>query len=358
MKATINNVELLKALKKVSSVIKKNPVIPVLSSFKLDFEKNKVKVTGTDLETTYITTVDCVADKKFTLLIESLDLLKICEIASSPIEISSDEKHIEVNSGKLKYKLPFIGDTSLYPIEPDVDSDIDIDLDADFFYHSSKAELFHSNEILKVSHNRVGIDIAKDVISIIGVDGMVLYKGVTQVKNKKDRTFMVPDTFINSCKLFQDSKLRVGEKYVSAEYNDDKVISLLPVDKFVDYKSVLPKDVSFNSLFDKNEMVLALKSLLVSANEKAKIGVFYFADDKISMSATDIDFDKTGENEIEAENKDLGIKIGLNIEKLLLILNNINSSKIQMSVTENNKPAYIKPENSDEVFCMIMTVLI
>lgn len=169
---------------------------------------------------------------------------------------------------------------------------------------------------------------------------------------------MIPDTFINSCKLFQDSKLRVGEKYVSAEYNDDKVISLLPVDKFVDYKSVLPKDVSFNSLFDKNEMVLALKSLLVSANEKAKIGVFYFADDKISMSATDIDFDKTGENEIEAENKDLDIKIGLNIEKLLLILNNINSSKIQMSVTENNKPAYIKPENSDEVFCMIMTVLI
>ena len=59
-----------------------------------------------------------------------------------------------------------------------------------------------------------------------------------------------------------------------------------------------------------------------------------------------------------AQSKDLDIKIGLNIEKLLLILNNINSSKRQMSVTESNKPAYIKPENSDEVFCMIMTVLI
>ena len=63
MKAVINSTLLSKELKKLSLVIKKNTVIPILSTVKFSFEKNKLTLTATDLETTYISEIEPIYNK-------------------------------------------------------------------------------------------------------------------------------------------------------------------------------------------------------------------------------------------------------------------------------------------------------
>src|SRR5215207_3073589 len=109
MKAVVNNEVLSKGLKNISSVIKKNTVLPILSSIKFEFTKNKLQLTATDLETTFITSVDCECKTPFSFPMEATDIMEVCSNVASPIEISLTDKVINIISGKYKGKFTATG---------------------------------------------------------------------------------------------------------------------------------------------------------------------------------------------------------------------------------------------------------
>lgn len=361
MKATINHSALLKELKKMSLAVKKNAIIPILSAVKFEFGKNTVRIICTDLETTYVSNVDCECKTEFNLAIEYSDIVDVCSKANAPLSIELKEKDsiVVIKSDKAIWKLA-IHDETTFPSIPDEEWLLEISVDGYFFYHLSNANTCRSKELLKVSINMACIDVSKNEINLVGTDGFILYKKAIQQKSKKDLKVMVCDVFVQLCKFFQESRISIGEKFIKVEYDDQIIISRLSENKFVDYKFAIPQGVDFNFSSSRDDLKNALSSVNVAANKKAPTCLFRFNKgyDNLNLYSQDVDFNKDAEIDIISSHSIDFEAIRLNIHLTEHVLSMMPTESIQMSFTAPHKPVLMKPDEEDGLMCLIMPIML
>lgn len=358
MKATVNNDALLSELKKMSILIKKNAIIPITSSVKMEFEKNKLMLTATDLETTFISTIDCQCKNPFSMPVDHADILEICSNVVAPIQIELKEKAILITSGKSKYNLTVAGNTEDFPANPTDDYDVEVPVEAEFFYYLNNANTCHSKEPLKVNLNMVAIEVQKKSITVIGTDANILYKKTLDCNSKKEITVMVCDMFVQSCKGFQVSNLFIGEKFIKAECGNDIVISRLSENKFVSYKVIIPKEIEYNLPINRDELKTAVKSITVATNATSKLCSFNFTKDNIKLISKNIDYGKEAETELELSHTVAIENIGVNSGQLLHLLNIIDDSEIELAVAQHDKTIFIKPKDDNSLLLLIQPLFL
>lgn len=356
MKATINPASLLKELKKMSLVVSKNTILPVLKSVKFEFKKNKATLTATDLETTYISTVECSCDKPFELLMEFNDIVDICGNVSAPLEINVTDKEILLTSGKWKGKRGLLGDAKDFPSIPEDVYYLDFQADGEFFYHLTIANTFKSADDPRM--NMPCIDIQKDSLTIVATDSNSLYKKELPIALKKDLTVMISSNFVGACKTFQETKISVGEKFIKAEYKDEIIISRLSEQKFPNYRVVIRDDINYNLTVNRNELKKEISSVSSSANAQYKQVVATFHPDWIKLHSQDTDLVKESETEFENENSVQIPEIGFNADKMNHFLNSLTCETLDFSFSGISSSIYFKPSDDDSVFCLLQPVVI
>lgn len=358
MKATVNADVLLKELKKLSPVIKKNMVLPILDSVLLKFNKNKLTIVGTDLETTFVSEIDCTSSAVFSFPIVYTDILGVCSNATAPIELDVDGTKISVTCGKSKFNFTAAGDATEFPVIPEDEFTVELDVDGEFFYNLSNANDFKSKEFTKVNLNMAAIDISKAQINLVGSDANFLFKKEIKQKNKKEFVVMVCDTFIQSCSEFQKSKISIGEKFIKAECCSEIVISRLSENKFCNYGVIIPTEIIYNVTLDKNELKSALHSANITANQISKQCALSFSKGKIKLVSQDIDFGKESESEIEVDHSVEIDTICLNSGQLSTILNHIETDTIDFAFSSPTKTIYLKPTGDDSVLCLLQPLFL
>lgn len=356
MKATVNPTSLLKELKKMSLVIKKTTVIPILSSVKFEFDKNKLRITGTDLETTYISTIDCDCDGTFSVIIVYQDITEICGSLFTPLSIEVNGNVINFVCGKWKSKLSVMGETELFPTTETAEYFIEFEADGDFFYNLSIANTCKNNDDPRM--NMPAISIEKKCINIVGTDSNVLYKKELPIKLGKELTTMVSSNLALCCKSFQDSKVFIGEKFIKVENGNDIIVSRLSEQKFPNYKAVIRNDIVYNMTINREELKSALMSIYFAANFTYKQVVVTFLDGAIKLQSQNIDAGKEGETEIEVEHRVEFPQIGFNADKLMHFLNVLSSETVDFSFISLSGSIYIKPSDDETIFCLIQPVVI
>lgn len=356
MKAIIDPASLLKELKKISLVVQKNTVMPILKSVKFDFKKDKLTITATDLETTYISTFGCSCSKTFLLLMEFNDIVEICQNISTPLEINVTDTVILLTSGKWKSKLNLLNEAEHFPSIPEDEYYLDFQANGDFFYHLSIANTFKHLDDPRM--NMAAIDIRKDSLTVVATDSNSLYKKELPIALKKELTIMISSNFIGACKSFQETKISIGEKFIKAEYKDEIIISRLSEQKFPNYMVVIKKEIDYNLSADRKELKAAISSISMAANFKYKQVVASFASDKIVLKTQDPDLNKEAQTELEIENTVEIPEIGFNADKLNHFLNNLTSDTLDFSFSSVSGSIYFKPSDDDSIFCLLQPVVI
>lgn len=353
MKATVNSDVLLKELKKLSPVIKKNMVLPILDSILFKFNKNKLSIMGTDLETTYVSQIDCTCKGVFSFPILYTDILGVCSNATAPVELDVDGLKVSVTCGKSKFNFTASGDATEFPNIPEEDFTIELDVDGDFFFNLSNANDFKSKEFTKVNLNMAAIDISKTKICLVGSDANYLFKKELKNKSKNEVVVMVCDEFIQACSSFQDAKISIGEKFIKAECDNETVISRLSENKFCNYSVIIPTEIIYNATIGKNELKSALRSATITANPISKQCVLNFSDGKIKLVSQDIDYGKESESEIEVTHSVEIDAICVNSGQLSAILNHIETDTIDFAFSDAKKTIYLKPTGDETVLCLL-----
>lgn len=358
MKAVINNNELSKELKKMSLAIKKNPVIPILDCVKLSFSKNSLEIMATDLETTYISTIDCECKVPFILPMVYSDIMDVCSKASAPLEVELKDTSIKIKTGKSVFNFSLRGKPEDFPKIPEEEYKVELDVDGDFFYHLNNANICRNKEFMMVNTNMPCIDVKKDKIVLAGTDNHGIYKKTILCKNKKEIKVMVCDNFVQSCKNFQETKLSIGETHIRAEYGNEIVISRLSENKFPDYDVVIPSEPKYNLSVSNQELRHALSSINVAANKTAPSSLYVFNPEGINLFSQDVDFGKDAEISVSAINTVGFEKINLNIPYMERFLSLISEDEIEMSFTAPNRGVLIKPKGDDSVLCLQMPLML
>lgn len=358
MKAIINSIELGTELKFIQSVIRKNVIIPITAAVKMDFGKNTLTVTGTDLETTATFTMDCDCKKPFVMCIDFEDILKVCSRLSEPITIELKDTSILISGDNSNFKFSKVGEAEHFPVTPEEELDLKAEVDADFFYALTAASSCKHKDELKENMNKPCVDFKKKEITVVGTDANYLYLKNLKAKPTKEARVMIPETFVQLTKNFQDTTISANEKTIKAEYGNKTIISRLSEAKYVTYEMILPKDAVYNFKANKHDLKKSLQVVGVTASITTNMCVLNFKENELLITSQDIDFGKESDTKLAVNHSVEFENICINGGFMLHVLNLLDSEEIEMAFTTPEKTIYIKPVGDDTVLSLLQPLMI
>lgn len=359
MKAIVSVSPLLAELKRMSQVISKNTVLPILSCVKLDFGKQKLTISASDLETTITSSVECASKTPFVIIVDFAVITEICsKLADQPITIEEKEKQIFITADNDKFKLSKEGDPESFPKIQEEEFLFSVDVDEDFFSSLFRADSCKNKNDMMVTTNTACLDFKNSTLSVVGTDAFALYKKDLKIKTKKESQSLVRSNFVHAVKSFDHGKLFIGEKFVKIEHNDVVVITRLQDNKYCNYGSVLTKEIEYNLRTNRKSLIGAIGKSLVGASKVTRLCALNFKENGITLVSQDGDFGREGESSISAIHS-VGIEaIGVNGNQLTHLLNLLDSEEVQISVMTPTRSIFIKQADDDSVLCLLQPIML
>lgn len=216
MKIKIKSNLLLEGLEALATVIRDKHIIPILECVHVEFKKNKIYFTGTNVE------ISCVKELKFKSGLEvkfcirySLFLAMIKGIADQELSIEIEPTLIHVSHAKGKFKLP-VFPTDEFVFSEQSKTDLTAVVNGIEFKESLKtASKFLSTDNIDVMSN-VSISIERKKIIIRGTDRSSIF--TEKIKGKGDKKQLLISSK-SSLSLFN----LISGKEITLEYNNSVV---------------------------------------------------------------------------------------------------------------------------------------
>ena len=353
MKAIVNPQQLLRELKKLSLVVRKINIMPIAGSALFQFKKDNLVITGTDTETIHITSLSCTCEEEFSFCIDYFDIFDICSKLSAPMQILRKDNLINITSGSSKFKISVVGEIDEFPNKINDEYNHELDVDGDFFYHLSNANTCKSKDELRAALSMVAIRVYKDYYDVAACDGFVLYMKKFLLKSPKEFEAMVCDKFVTLCKSFQESTLYFNEKFVKVIYKDETIISRLSESKFANINAIIPTEINYNIVIDKEELKNAVEIVGVSASGQQKEFSLSFKKGEMKLTSTILELNKETETTVNIEHSINIEEICLGATQLLGLINLVQKGNINLSFTDKKKSVFINPSEDEDVVMMI-----
>lgn len=359
MKVIVDSATLSKELKKISPVMMKNTIFPILEGIKFDVVGNVLKLTATDLNTTISTELECTSKKDDTIVIPFYDLHEICSRSTGPLQIDVKEKIIQIVSDKATYKLSNGFHPKDFPSVENVEYYNEVDVDGDFFFALSGANSVKASDGAMTQMNNIGLDYKKDKLVVVGLNQMSVYKREFAAKNKKETVVSVVGKFADLTKLFQETKLSISEKFIKAESGTTMVISRLSEVLFIKYEVAftnVTKD--FNVTFNRKDLIDSITIVGIAASAKTKAIVLTFSEGKIDLKSVDIDNGREAETVMNIQHSVDEMSISLNGASLINLLNTMEVEEVNIFFNTPKSAVVIMPSSEEKTILLVMPQMI
>lgn len=364
MKAVLIADNLQKKISFVFHAVSQRAQLPILLNFLIIAKNGFIIISGTDLEIGIVTKIPAkieeegetsVPAKTFSDLVSSLTSEKIkLELLDSTLVLSgegiravfptsnpSDFPKIVAGTGKIKAS-----------IRKDV-------LDREMSKIVFAASLDMGRPALS------GVFVKKETrgFAAVATDGyrLSLKKELALSDGGGVSSVLVPSRVIKELVLLGDSDKNVGI-YISEENNqimfvvgDTTLVGRLIDAEFPDYEKIIPQDFGTKSVFDRTEMLDAVKQGSVFAREASNIIKLSVKKDKIVVSAN---APSVGEDWVEVSAKTQGEEneIAFNARYLLDLLSSMDDENLTFEMTGPLNPGVFKSEKDHSFLHLIMPI--
>jgi DNA polymerase-3 subunit beta len=354
----IDKREFIKGLSLMQSVAGRKTTLPILSHILLEWEKDSLYLTGTDLETGIREELTAKIHQKGKASVSAKKLYEIVrELPEETIRIQKkDNQWITLQCGKSTFNLAGL-DPEEFPSLPAYQEGnfsavstglIREMIEKTVFAASNEESRYHLNgvlfaqtkqgeeEILRMvatdGHRLSLVDRKNEKISGIEEKGMIMpKKGVLEVKKiigDRDREEKM-GIYFNSTHGF----FRLGKSLT--------VIRLIE-GEFPEYEQVIPKGNDRKLVMAKEKMVSSLKRVSTMANERMEGVKFSLKVNSVEMSSTHQDFGDAQE-EVEVVYEGPPLQVGFNARYLIEALNVIDTEEVLMELKDEGSPGILKP---------------
>jgi DNA polymerase-3 subunit beta len=373
MQFIVSSTALSKQLSALSGVLSTNHALPVLNDFLFRIEKDELKISASDLETTMITSVPIESKDSGIITIPAhllLDTLKT--FAEQPLTFTIDKKKftIEISSDNGKYKL--IGhDGDDFPKMPEIESPSSFTIGAKALNKAISKTLFAAgNDELRQVMNGVFFQLNTDEITFVATDAhkLVRYK-LSGIKSKKPSSYIVPKKPLGLMKNILSSV--EGEEKVKVEYNNVNVsfsfgntflITRLIEGKYPNYEAVIPKENPNKLTIDREVFLNSLKRTSIYANKTTLLVRLQLKGSELNIFAEDVDFSNEATERLTCNYEGEDIEIGFNAKYLIEMLSNIDSKEALLEMSTPSRAGVILPSekssNEEDILMLVMPVML
>ncbi len=376
MKFIVSSTQLLSHLQAISRVINSKNSLPILDNFLFELKGNILTMTASDIETTLITSMEVeTADGEGKVTVASrllLDTLR--EFSEQPLSFSINESNLAMVITSSNGSYNFIGQNGdEYPHIPQLEESVrSMIMPVSTLSNGIWKTLFcTADDELRPVMNGIYFDIAFNSLTLVATDAHKLVRYNTSytsasIQDEETASFILPKKPANMLKniLPKESgevEIHFDSKNAHFKLNNYTMICRQVEGRFPNYNGVIPKLNSYKIIIDRITLLNALKRVSVFSNQASNLVKLDFNNNQIQISAQDIDFSISAEENIPCQFEGEPIKIGFKSSFLIEILSNLDSADIIMELSDPSRAGLILPfenEPDEDILMLLMPMLL
>ncbi|MCK3684542.1 DNA polymerase III subunit beta [Maribellus sp. YY47] len=370
MKFVVSSTDLLSHLAAISKVISSKSTMPILDNFLFQLSDSGLTITASDLESTLITRIEldnidgtgavAVPAKLIT------DTLK--EFPEQPLtfQIEKDTFHVEIFSDNGKFSI--MGqDPEDFPEQPDLNEEgaSSINVSHVALQKGIEKTLFATaDDELRPVMNGVYVELSPDFMSFVASDAhkLVRYRRI-DAKAEFESSFILPKKPASLLKNLLpkeefDVKVEFDDKNAFFTLSNYKLICRLVEGNYPSYNSVIPTNNPNKMVIDRLNFYNTVRRVSVFSNQASNLIKLNINDNKLVVSAQDIDFSISAVERLACEYEGDEIEIGFKSTFLLEILSNISAGDVRLELSDPTRAGLLLPaENAHEDEDMLMLLM-
>jgi DNA polymerase-3 subunit beta len=384
MNFDIDKREFLKGLSLMQSVAGRKTTLPILSHILMQWDKNSLYLTGTDLETGIREELSATILQEGKASVSAKKLYEIVrELPDETIHIQKKENHwITLQCGKSVFNIAGL-DPDEFPSLPSYQdgyfSKISTHLmremiEKTVFAASNEESRYHLNGVLFIQKKQ---DIGpsgtgqggQEILRMVATDGhrlSLIDRESPTIRGIEKGIIMPKKGVLEIKKIMGD---RDGEEemeiYFDQTHGFFKMGKSLMVIRLIDgefpeYEQVIPKGNDKKLVMGKERIYGCLRRVSTMASERVEGVKLSLKKNSVELSSYHQDFGDAKE-EVDLVYEGPPIEIGFNARYLIEALNVIDSEEVIMELKDEGNPGIIKPVSSIEPsnqFCIIMPMRI
>ena len=368
MKFVVSSTSLLSHLQAISKVINSKNTLPILDCFLLDLKGTTLSLTAADTETRLETSVEVSdVEGEGRLAINAKNLLDpLKELPEQPLTFNINDENLEVFIYFHNGKYNFIGQSGEdYPQPKELkDSAISLSINPDVLFSGINRSLFASaDDELRPVMNGIFFDITPEDVTFVASDGHKLVRCKTiAAKGSERASFILPKKPSNLLRAILPKETEVVDIKFDENNAYIKMSSYTMTCRFIEgrypnYNSVIPQENPNKLTIDRLSFFNALKRVSVFSNPASSLVKLQLGDNKMIISAQDIDFSTAAEETVSCEYQGNAMNIGFKSNFLIEILNNISSSDISLELSDPSRAGLIFPLEKEEEEDLLMLLM-
>ena len=372
MKFVVSSATLLNHLQAISRVINSKNTLPILDCFLLDLKGNMLSLTAADSETRLETMVEVSsAEGEGSLAINAKNLLDpLRELPDQPLSFDINDETLEVYIYYHNGKYNFVGlKGDEYPEPKELkDSSITLNIEAETLFTGINRTVFATaDDELRPVMNGIYFDITADDVTFVASDGHKLVRvTTTETKGEGRSSFILPKKPANLLKSLLPKEtgsveIRFDENNAYITMSDYKMVCRFVEGRYPNYNSVIPQNNPNTLVLDRLTLLNALKRVAVFSNPASSLVKLQLSEDKIVVSAQDIDFLTAAEEMIPCTYEGNVMNIGFKAAFLIDILNNIPSSDVRIELSDPSRAGLVLPvekEDNEDMLTLLMPMML
>jgi len=373
MNFEIDKKDFLKGLGLMQGVAGRKTTLPILSHILLEWEKNSLYLTGTDLETGIREEIVAKIHQKGKASVSAKKLYEIVrELPEETIHIKKkDNQWITLQCGKSFFNLAGL-DPEEFPSFPAYQEEnfsivstrlLREMIDKTSFAASNEESRYHLNGVLFAQIKQGD----KEALRMVATDGhrlSLLDRENQKINGIDEKGMIIPKKGVLEVKRIigdRDGEEEMGV-YFNATHGFFKTGKSLTAIRLIDgefpeYEQVIPKGNDKKLVMVKERIVSGLKRVSTMASERIEGVKFSLKGNSMEMSTTHQDFGDAQE-ELEVSYEGPPLQVGFNARYLIEAFNVIDSEEVLMELKDEGSPGIIRPSSSaprlSNQICIIM----
>lgn len=360
MKISCLRTDLANAVSNVSRAVSTKASIPALEGILIKAYGESMNISGYNLEIGITTDIDATIKEEGEIVVSARLFLDIVRrLPEEIVMIETDERMVTyISCGKVNYQI--VGMSSVeYPDLPTFEKTDSLVINAKILRDMIRQTVYAVSEnTAKPIYTGSLFEIEDKVFKIVAIDGYRMAIRSENVDSDSKNRFVVPGkTQQEVLKLLNDDEenveIIIGQRHITFQIKNYRVISRLIEGTFLDYKSTIPSDTKTELVINTRTIIDSVERMSLLNNDRIQSPVrCNFSDDEIKLSCASA----VGRANDVISVQIIGepVEIGFNNRYLLDALKNTDTDEIKLVLNGPLSPMIVKPVKGD---CFISIVV-
>ncbi len=362
MRFNIIRESLLKPLTAVSGVVEKRQTLPILSNILLNVEKDKITLTGTDLEVELTASTELENAEPGEITLPARKFMDICRSLpeGATLQLEVKDTRATIRSGKSRFTLSTLP-ASDFPSTDSITGAYRFEVkQQELKSLIDRTQFSMANQDVRYYLNGLLLEIDNNILRTVATDGhrLAICELQQDLPQTEKQQVIIPRKGVTELgRMLEDSEqpctIQLNTNHIKVTLADTVFTSKLVDGRFPDYERVIPQGVDKEILADRELIRQGLLRAAILSNEKYRGIRIQMSEDTLKATVNNPELEEA-EEEIDVSYKGDTIEIGFNVSYLVDALSAVLQDEVVIRLFDANSSCLIHGKDDQSAKYVVM----